>query len=215
MWIALGIIAFLALLITVILLLPVRVLIWTDEAGELQLRYKILFKTFGENPNPNDPIVRALKRTAGLDRLEKKGVRQQVQQSGLSNTALQLCRIVLDLLLEIVSLLNHCTAKRFAVRVRCSGEDAAETAIAYGRYCAVLYPLRGYLGGVMKLRPRGEHIEISCDYNGGDEEFSLDLMLSVRLFRVVAAFFRVAFKEAERTADEQVASEQITRRKTR
>ena len=47
MWIFLGIIAFIILLITVILLLPVYVIIKTDETGEVIFRYKILFKTYG------------------------------------------------------------------------------------------------------------------------------------------------------------------------
>ena len=52
MWIAIGIAGFIAVLITVILLLPVKVIIKNDENNELILRYRFLFKTYGENPDP-------------------------------------------------------------------------------------------------------------------------------------------------------------------
>ena len=59
MWIVLGIIGFLALLITVILLLPVKIILRNDDKEALILRYRFLGKTFGEDPNPDDPIVKA------------------------------------------------------------------------------------------------------------------------------------------------------------
>ena len=71
MWIALGIIGFLAALITVILLLPVKVIIKNNENNELILRYKFLWKTFGERLDPNDPIIRTLKSLSGYERLER------------------------------------------------------------------------------------------------------------------------------------------------
>ena len=64
MWIVLIVIACLALLITVICLLPVKVLLKNDAQNPLILRYKFLGKTFGENPDPNDPIIKTLKRPA-------------------------------------------------------------------------------------------------------------------------------------------------------
>ena len=57
MWIFLGILLFIATLITVILLLPVYIIIKSDENGELVLLYKFVGKTFGEEPDPKNPIV--------------------------------------------------------------------------------------------------------------------------------------------------------------
>ena len=66
MWIALGIVGFLAALITVILILPVKVIIKSDGNDELYLRYKFLGKTYGEDPDPNDPIILMLKKAGGV-----------------------------------------------------------------------------------------------------------------------------------------------------
>ena len=76
MWIALGIVGGLAALITVILLLPVKVIIRNDEQNELILRYKFLFKTYGEDPDPNDPIIKALKEASGVNRFQKRELKE-------------------------------------------------------------------------------------------------------------------------------------------
>ena len=46
MWIFLGIVLFLTLLITAILLLPVRIVITKDKDGDMQILYKILHNQF-------------------------------------------------------------------------------------------------------------------------------------------------------------------------
>lgn len=206
MWIFLSVLGVLALVITVILLLPVYIIIKIDENGELILRYKILHKTFGENPDPNNPILKTLKKASGISRLEKKNLQSSAESKGLSSTVSQTLRIVSDLLKEVVNLLKYCYAKKFYIKVVCAEEDAADTAISYGKCCAVVYPVAGLLSSIMKIRKRSQKIDISCDYTGGKDEFCLDFLISVRLYRVLAAFFRIAFKEAKRTVNEQTAA---------
>ena len=70
MWIFLGILAFIIILIIAILLLPVYVILRSDENGEVYLRYKILFKTFGEDPDPNNPIIKTLLDASGISELK-------------------------------------------------------------------------------------------------------------------------------------------------
>ena len=45
MWIFLGIVAAIVLIITVILLLPVYIIVKSDEEGQLMLRYKFLHQS--------------------------------------------------------------------------------------------------------------------------------------------------------------------------
>ena len=207
MWIFLSIVGVIALIILAILMLPVYIIIKSDENGELILRYKILFKTFGENPDPNNPILKALKKASGISRLEKKNLQSSAKETGLSTTVSQTLRIVIDLLREVVAILKYCTAKRFYIKVVCAEEDAADTAISYGKCCAAVYPIAGLLSSIMKVHKKGQHIDISCDYLGGKDDFQFDFLISVRLFRVIAAFFRIAFKEAKRTVDEQTSQQ--------
>ena len=55
----------------------------------------------------------------------------------------------------------------------------------------------------MKVNRSGEQVNISCDVYGGTPKFDYDIIISVRLCRLLAAFIRVAFKEARRTLEEE------------
>lgn len=209
MWIALGIVAFLALLITVILLLPVYIIFQNDEDDQLQILYKILFKTFGEEPDPDNPILKGLKKSSGLARIEKQQLEKTIDQSGVYETVAETCRIVWDLLKEVAALLKYCTLKTFRLRVMCSGEDAVEAAMDYGQCCAVVYPVAGALSAMMKTRKKAWDMDIRCDFSGGDAVFDYRIVVSVRVCRLLAAFFRVALEEAKRTvAEEEAAARQ-------
>lgn len=207
MWIFLGVVGFIALLITIILLLPVYVILRTDENGDVYLRYKILFKTFGENPDPNNPILKTLKEASGISRLEKKNIKSDVEKDGFYETLGQTCRLLTGLLKELASLLKYCHAKKFVFKVVCAEETAADTAISYGQCCAIVYPLASFLSSIMNVKKRGQKIDISCDYEGKKGSFDYDFVIWVRFYHVLAAFFRVAVKEAKRTAEKQIEAE--------
>ena len=89
MWIFLGILGLIALIITVILLLPVYIIIKNDENGNPIIRYKFLFKTYGENPDPNNPLLKAVKKLAGIDNLSKKQLQHDIARRGVRNTLSQ------------------------------------------------------------------------------------------------------------------------------
>jgi len=198
MGIVLGILGFLAALITVILLLPVRIILKNDAQNALILRYKFLFKTFGENPNPDDPIVKLLKSATGADRLEGKAVQQSIRDSGLKQAVADTFATLADLLKEIVNLLKVCQVTRLNVTIRCAGEDAAEAAIHYGRCCAATYTLLDVLGQFVKLRKRRCHIDIGCDFDAAQSFFRYDVVLSIRVWRLLVALWNVAMQEARR-----------------
>lgn len=201
MWIVLGIVAFLATLITVILLLPVKVIIKNDENNELILRYKFLGKLYGEDPDPNDPIIMMLKKAGGVTRLEKKNLQASVKSGGLQKTVSESFDLILDLLKEILGLLRYGTVTRLHIKIRSGGEDAAETAINYGKYCAVTYGLVNALGNYLPIRKRGRNIDVGCDFFG-ENVFRYDILIVVRFNHVLAGFWRAVVAEAKRMAKE-------------
>lgn len=204
MWIVLAVIGFLALLITVICLLPVRVIIKNDEQNELILRYKLLWMTFGEDPDPNDPIVKTLKKAGGVDRLEKESLKQSISTSGLKQTVSTSYDMVIDLLKEVVGLLKRCVITRLWVLIRCGGDDAAQSAIHYGQCCAVTYGLVNALRSFLKIRKRGCDLDIGCDFAGNASVFRYHIVLTVRVGRVLAAFWRIVLAEVKREKAEQL-----------
>ena len=198
MLIFLIILCILAAIITAILLSPVYVIIKNDKSNNLIILYKLLFKTFGENPDPNHPIVKALKKSTGIERLEKESLEKNIEDSGLSTTVSETCRILADLLKEIAKLLKYCTAKEYKLKIICSSDDAAETAVSYGKCCAAAFPLLGLFGSLMKIKKKGRNIDIRCDFTGKKELFRYKFVISVKLCHVLAAFLRVAITEAKR-----------------
>lgn len=203
MWIFLGIVGGLALLVTVILLLPVDVIIRNDENGNLLLHYKFLGKLYGEVPNPENPLVLQLKKTSGISRIEES--LSSRKDGGSTMAAIrEICDILGDLLKEVVAILKYCTAKKFSVRVVCAADNAADTAIAYGRTAAAVQGLYGVVSNLMKVRRRGREISIGCDFSGQQEkQFRYHIVIMVRLHRALGALWRLAMAEAKRENGER------------
>ncbi len=208
MWIFLGILGFIALLITVLLLLPVDIIIKNDEDGEVIILYKYLFKTFGEDPDPENPIVVFLKKTSGIDNLQKGKVKKEAARAGYRRAILQIIEILSDLFKEIINVLKYCKAKKFEFQIRCCGEDAADAAINYGQYCGIAYPFLGMLYSSMKVKKKGQNVNICCDYECEKDQIAYNFVISIRLFRAIAALFRVSYKEARRELDKRQEGEQ-------
>ncbi len=211
MWIFLGIVGFLALLITVILLLPVYVVIKSDEEEGIILRYKFLGKTYGENPDPNNPIIKTLKKAAGLSRLEKKEMKKSTKKKGYFDTVRESLALILDLLKKILDLLKLCKVKKFYINIVSAEEDAAQAAINYGRYCAVASPVIAFIDANLKIGKRGRDINISCDYDKKEAAFDFDILLMVHLSRVLSALVKVIWEEAKRDSERRLEADRRKR----
>lgn len=203
MWIALGILLFIAAIITVILMLNVFIVIKSDENGELYLVYRFVGKTFGEEPDPNNPIVIALKKTTGVSQINTASLKKSVKESGFVGTVSSTYHILISLLKELKEVLKFCTAKKLYVDIICTGEDAAQAAINYGKCSSVTYPFLGMIHSIIKVKRGCEKINISCDYNSQNPSFKYDMLISVRLCHLLAALIRVAYKEARRNLENE------------
>ena len=213
MWIFLSILGALALIIVAALCLPVYVIIKSDKDEGLLIRYRFLGKTYGDEPSSNSEIVKALKKAAGLSRLEKKEIKTSVKSAGVFDTVRQDFELISDLLKKIIDLLRLCVVKKLKLKIVCAKEDAADTAISYGKYCAVVNPVLAYIHNFMKVRKSGQDVSIACDYNGGEEKFELELVFYVRVFRIVSALIRVVLKEANRISDNKLKQDAARRKK--
>ena len=211
MWIFLGIVGFLALLITIILLLPVYVIIKSDEKEGIILRYKFLGKTYGEHPDPNNPIIKTLKKAAGLSRLEKKEIKKSTKKKGYFNAVRESLALILDLLKKIVDLLKLCKVKKFYVSIVSAEEDAASAAINYGKYCAIASPIIAFLDANLRIGRRGRDINISCDYDKKEAVFEFDILLMIRVSRVLSALIKVIWEEAKRDSERRLKADRAKR----
>ena len=206
MGIFLGILLFLACVITIILLLPIYVIIKSDAEDSFYFRYKFLGKTYGENPNPNNPIVKTLKSASGISRLEKDAIKKDIQDNNLLKTLREDFVLVVDLLKELLWLVKHCRAKVFRLKIVCSDDDPAEASIKYGACCIAVFPILDYLFSYIRMRPSAKNVDISCDFTGGQSMFAFETVLVLRVHQVLSALFRTAMAEVKRTQKNQEPS---------
>ncbi|MBQ9106802.1 MAG: DUF2953 domain-containing protein [Clostridia bacterium] len=193
------VLASLALIIGLILAIPVKVILTNDEEKGVKLLYRLLFWTFGENPDPNNIIVRSAKQITGLSQIDNvKALKRTVDNSGISATAGQIADILLMLAGRVFWILQYCTLEKLRLRAVSAGDDAAQTAIDYGATCAVVYPLLGYINSNMKVVQRGWDVEVACDFDGSEQEFELEATVSVRLLHVFRALIYIVKKNVEK-----------------
>jgi hypothetical protein len=203
MWIVLGIIGFLAALITVILLLPVKVIIKNDEQEPLILRYRFLFKTYGEDPDPNNPVIKALKTASGVDKLSKETLQESVRSGGLQKSVTETFSILKSLAKELWQLLKVCKVTKLNIAICCAGDDVDTAAIHYGACCVATYSFVNLLRSCFRVRERGCKVDITCDPFGEKATFRYEVVLVVRVKQVLAGLWRAAMAEAKQMGAQQ------------
>lgn len=205
MWIVLGILGSLAALVTIVMLLPVKLIIKNNAQNQFSLRLKFLFMTFDgdtslENTNSNNSIAKAFLSATGIERLRTKQMQKNIQSDGLRETVSESFSILKDLLKELIALLKHCTITRLHIKIRASGEDVDDAAIHYGQCCAATYSLLNVLRSFLKIRKRGCNIDLGCNFFE-KSLFHYEIVLSFRAFRVLGSLWRVALAETRRAKE--------------
>lgn len=80
---------------------------------------------------------------------------------------------------------SHILVKKFSLSISVAGDDAADTAIKYGKYCAVVYPAVGTIVRVVKCKGYG--VDINPNFSEKAEtEINFDFVARVFVFRLIA-----------------------------
>ena len=180
LWIILGILLFLFL----ILLIKIEVLMQYSQ--EITLVLKILFfkivllspdkpkeekkkkepekeKPKEEKPKEKKPEEKKKKQSYLSKLKEKKGL------SGLVSLFVSIAKIAVGALKGIFS---HIVLKKFDVGIALSGDDAASTAVTYGKLCSVIYPAINVITSVMVCKDYHVTIEQVFDIDKDTEVFA-------------------------------------------
>lgn len=220
MWVLFWIVAAILALLGALLLLPVYLVVKTDEKGQPQLYFRVLGKTLEgeqkkEKPKktaqqpvkktqnaPQNPVADMLKKALGIHRFEKEYLQKKIQSGGFADTVSQSLEMIRALVDQVIDVIRGCVAVRFQLKLRCGGTDPADVAMAYSRYCALVYPLTGYLGAVIRLRPGKTQVDIRCDMLAEKTEFFCHVVIRLRIFYVVRCVLRILQAEAKRKKEE-------------
>ena len=192
----------LALLITVICLLPVYVYIFYDEENSLQLRYRLLWKVFGEDPNPDNPVLKLLKELSGVAKFDSvKSIKKTVSDSGVSHTLKQVGDVLISLLRQLVWLLPRCRVRKLELRAICAEGEPDEAALEYGKLCAAVYPIVGIVDNIIPINRRKLRLDLRCDFEAEKSDFALTAVIRARLGTALRALWHIVLDEAKAEAE--------------
>lgn len=221
--IVLKIILWLLAAVLIILCIPVFIRVNYDNSASIRVR--ILFVPFDVYPQEkfeNNKLVSFFKKLEAkfpkkkkpktkVDAQEKKTEKtspfaELISQQGFSGA--------IGLLLETARLaagsfgkiLKTTVVDRFNIDVRIADEDAASTAISYGRWCAVIYPAVSLiLRCVLRYK---KNLVIRPDYNAEESVFKAEVrvhLYPVAVLCIAAALIvKLLWRQIKKTVKEKV-----------
>ena len=204
LYIILGILLFIVLLIAAILCIPVKILITYTESDGLDYKIKILFYTLKSDPKKHTfiDILNQLKDLQEMDLSQlnnEKTKASSVSKHGLLSTFKEVFGLLKFVLYYLRTLLGSFKIKKLYLDIVCADEeDTAEAAINYGKVCAAVYPVLGFIHSYFKVKEKKERINIACDYMAEKSSFSLDTVLSIRVAHIVVALIPTLKKLLQR-----------------
>lgn len=208
-YIAGGVLAFFLLL----LLLPVRV--YAAYREELSLKVGYAFFSFRllppkkekEKPPapkkkkkaakkpPQKPVSQAEKPPSQAKELKKKA-KEILHYEGLSGL-LELLKDVGEIAVGTgKKLFAHFTLKKFDLLLTVGGEDAAETALTYGKLCGAVYPVVGTIVTACKCRKYG--VTVQPDFDAPETQGEFEARGQIRLVFLAAYSIQALFQFIKR-----------------
>lgn len=196
--IALTVIGILLAVIAIILFLPVSINLKFEE--DFFVKVKFAFIKIYET-KPQKKKYKANKKRADKDKETEKPSENEIGAKGKEIFAILkskygfvgAVRTVLglfgDMLAHIKSFLRHIKVKRVLLNITISGDNAAETAINYGKVCAAAYPVTSFLQNCSEIGFK--QINIRSDFSGGKSEFGAALNIRMQVFFILIVAYRV------------------------
>lgn len=205
-YIAGGVLAFFLLL----LLLPVKVYAACRE--ELFLKVGYAFFSFRLLPPKEEekkpPAPKKKKKKAAKKPSQKSVPKKETPPSQSQELKKKLLEIfhyeglsgLLELLKDLSGiavgagkkLLSHFTIKKFDLLLTVGGEDAAETALTYGKLCGVVYPAVGTIVTACKCRRYG--VTVQPGFGAPETQVEFEARGQIRLVFLVAYSIQALFR---------------------
>ena len=173
-------------IIFIIVLSPVKINVSVNDTILVKIKY-LFFSVYNFDSRINDE-----KENNDTDNQTDNIQTQITKITGCSNNydkLVLLVKTLKSLLVKFQKLLKHTVVKNFNFNISICGNDAADTAIKYGKVCSVVYPLSTLLGECVNFKPK--NISVYSNFSGGQTEFNLDFTVSTKLIYII--YFAVLF----------------------
>ncbi|MGN0518895.1 MAG: DUF2953 domain-containing protein [Acutalibacteraceae bacterium] len=190
---ALYIILGILLLLVILLLCNVKILIKYD--GELSVKIKYFITYDATKSEDQKPKKKKSKKKSTSDKPKKEPKKSSWQQikeekglSGLINILKSLANTTLN---ASKKLLNRLIVKDLRISVVIASDNAADTAINYGRACAAIYPVSAAL--ISRLNTKKYDVSVRPDFDAKQTKIDCFAYLKIRLIFVTAFALRMLF----------------------
>ncbi len=185
----------LGILLAIFLILLIPIGIDTRYEDELFLKLKIGFAKITVFPQkPKKPKKKKKKKQKPKDDKPKEDKPKEkkpniIQQKGLS-WLVEFIKKIAELASGALKyFFAHILIKRMMLSISIAGSDAADTALKYGKLCAVVYPAIGIIAGSAKCRKFG--VDITPNFTDKAEtKFYFELKASVRIIWLIALLLK-------------------------
>jgi hypothetical protein len=238
-------IVLLSLILLIVLLLSLPVFGRFKYDGELYLSLRVLFCSFAILPedaweNPKGVVQKRLiaylkkkqsekdkpKKTPKKRKKKQKEQQEEEKKSGgrlselfhirgLSGVAVLLTHIFRIAVGTFRNCLRGVRIKILVCDLSVSGEDSADTAVQYGRYCAAIYPALSIMSRIMSINL--EKFNMYPNFNSEETELKADVKFTLFpiavVFWLAAAFIRLVYAEVVRAVRERMDSSQADSQK--
>ena len=192
--IALIILGALLFLILFILFLPLNVFISFKEEFYVKVKFaKIkLYETAKKNEQKGKKKVtqesseKEEQSTIGQSKELFLFLKEKHGFFGAVKRLLSLFRTMLD---HIKSPMRHIKLNNIRVAITVSGDDAAATAIEYGKVCSVAYPVLSYIDSFSSVKFK--KIDIKSDFAENKKEFEFSLKIKIQIIYLLISAYKI------------------------
>lgn len=184
----------LSVLAFVVLLLFIPISLHIKYYGDFFVKLKIAgIKAYEVEPKEDtqkpksdtESDKKAKKQTEkAFDKLKKK--------YGFAGAVKEIFVFIKSVLERLKGSFKHIAIRRLCLDIKVSSGDAAATAIEYGAVCAAVYPVLSFIDSTANVKMK--NINISADFNSGDSDFGLSVIVRVRIIYLIVMAFG-AFSE--------------------
>ncbi len=191
LWIILILLFIFIILPLALCLLPVYIRLYKDEEGKSQFSIRVLFFPVSleksEKPKEEKKDSQVLQQL-GLSHYTSTGnLKKSISEKGLSSTLKHFTGILKQFFSALGQAVRKFKVCRARLQVTTAGDNAA---MEYGVACAILYPLSAFFQNHCQVKPRAVDLDIRCDYERDQADFSYDLLL--RFF--VGSYIPIGFR---------------------
>lgn len=161
-----------------------------------ELGLKISYLCFSYTVFPQKEKKRK-KKAKAVKQKKAKGKKENILKTVYHEKGLQGLLHLLQSLAQIAggalkSLFRHMRAKKLSLHVSISEEDAAETALAYGKVCAVVYPAFSALTGAMQCKKF--EVAVIPDFQSDKTKIQGEADIKVRVAILLTTAIQVLIK---------------------